>query len=131
MLALFPQGGSSFKVVDCILCLKAYHEWKLAGGSGIWRYGGIVKISTSDRGFPSILFGGASANESSDKSNTLHDHQLLEVLHLLAEVFLKDFEVTNFLTAFDQFCVRLLETLLIECAGAGDFFLNDTVGMIL
>ncbi|PKU75019.1 Kinesin-4 [Dendrobium catenatum] len=26
------KGGSSFKVVDCILCLKAYHEWKLAGG---------------------------------------------------------------------------------------------------
>ncbi|KAL0922653.1 hypothetical protein M5K25_006655 [Dendrobium thyrsiflorum] len=121
------KGGSSFKVVDCILCLKAYHEWKLAGEIGIWRYGGIVKISSSHRGFPSSLFSGASADESSDKSDMIHDHQLLDVLHLLAEVFLKDFKVTNFLSSFDQFGVRLLETLLIECADAGEFSLNDTV----
>ncbi|XXG72542.1 hypothetical protein AAC387_Pa07g1611 [Persea americana] len=30
------KGGSSVKVVDCILCLKGYHEWKQAGGIGVW-----------------------------------------------------------------------------------------------
>ncbi|XP_020699242.1 kinesin-like protein KIN-14F [Dendrobium catenatum] len=126
------KGGSSFKVVDCILCLKAYHEWKLAGEIGIWRYGGIVKISSSHRGFPSSLFNGATADESSDKSDMIHDHQLLDVLHLLSEVFLKDFKVTNFLSSFDHFGVRLLETLLIECADAGEFSLNDTlIDMVL
>ncbi|KAI0508038.1 hypothetical protein KFK09_014172 [Dendrobium nobile] len=120
---VLSQGGSSFKVVDCILCLKAYHEWKLAGEIGIWRYGGIVKISSSHRGLPSSLFSGASADESSDKSDMIH--QLLDVLHLLAEVFLKAFKVTNFLSSFDQFGVKLLKTLLIECADAGEFSLND------
>ncbi|GJN27326.1 hypothetical protein PR202_gb15340 [Eleusine coracana subsp. coracana] len=43
------KGGSSMKVVDCILCLKGYHEWKLSGGIGIWRYGGIVKIASSSK----------------------------------------------------------------------------------
>ncbi|KAH7296834.1 hypothetical protein KP509_26G041000 [Ceratopteris richardii] len=34
------QSGSSAKVVDCILALKAYHEWQLKGGQGLWRFSG-------------------------------------------------------------------------------------------
>lgn len=32
--------GSSAKVVDCILALKAYHEWQLNGGQGLWKFTG-------------------------------------------------------------------------------------------
>ncbi|KAI5058680.1 hypothetical protein GOP47_0026850 [Adiantum capillus-veneris] len=34
------QTGSSAKVVNCILALKAYHEWQLKGGQGLWRFAG-------------------------------------------------------------------------------------------
>ncbi|GMH20737.1 hypothetical protein Nepgr_022579 [Nepenthes gracilis] len=40
------KGGSSSKVVDCIHCLKGYYEWKQAGGIGVWRYGGTVKVKS-------------------------------------------------------------------------------------
>ncbi|TKW03502.1 hypothetical protein SEVIR_7G046100v4 [Setaria viridis] len=69
------KGGSSMKVVDCILCLKGYYEWKLSDGIGIWWCGGIVKIaSTSKRPVSHLTRGGGS------------DQQMLEFVHLLSEV---------------------------------------------
>ncbi|KAF3779921.1 Kinesin-related protein 8 [Nymphaea thermarum] len=44
------KGGMSSKVVDCILCLKGYHEWRQDGGVGIWRYGGTVKSPITVKG---------------------------------------------------------------------------------
>ncbi|KAF8410898.1 hypothetical protein HHK36_003435 [Tetracentron sinense] len=58
------KGGSSVKVVDCILCLKGFHEWKQAGGIGIWRYGGTVRITSLPKLSPSSLIGSESADES-------------------------------------------------------------------
>ncbi|XP_074278991.1 kinesin-like protein KIN-14I [Silene latifolia] len=41
------QGGISARVVNSVLALKSYHEWKQAGGSGLWKFGGNVKPTTS------------------------------------------------------------------------------------
>eukprot|EP01018_Ginkgo_biloba_P025166 Gb_16630 [translate_table: standard] len=38
------QGGSSTKVVDCILALKSYHDWKQTGGHGLLKYGVNLKF---------------------------------------------------------------------------------------
>ncbi|KAF1869684.1 hypothetical protein Lal_00017259 [Lupinus albus] len=35
------QGGKSSRVVNCVLALKSYAEWKQGGKIGIWKYGGI------------------------------------------------------------------------------------------
>jgi len=32
------QGGKSARIVECVLALKSYREWKQSGGSGTWRY---------------------------------------------------------------------------------------------
>lgn len=32
------QGGKSGRIVECVLALKSYREWKQSGGSGSWRY---------------------------------------------------------------------------------------------
>lgn len=33
------EAGSTAKIVDCILALKCYHEWKQWGGAiGSWKY---------------------------------------------------------------------------------------------
>lgn len=37
------KGGSSAKVVNCILALKSYSDWKQTGGNGFWKYGGNLK----------------------------------------------------------------------------------------
>ncbi|ESQ35954.1 hypothetical protein EUTSA_v10006679mg [Eutrema salsugineum] len=34
----FEKGGKSARIVECVLALKSYREWKQSGGSGSWRY---------------------------------------------------------------------------------------------
>ncbi|XP_047957986.1 kinesin-like protein KIN-14I [Salvia hispanica] len=34
------QGGKSFRIVNCIIALKSYHEWKQCGGHGVWKFSG-------------------------------------------------------------------------------------------
>ncbi|XP_077241692.1 P-loop nucleoside triphosphate hydrolases superfamily protein with CH (Calponin Homology) domain-containing protein isoform X2 [Tasmannia lanceolata] len=43
------EAGSTTKIVDCILALKSYHEWKQCGGvgNGSWKYGRSPIISHS------------------------------------------------------------------------------------
>lgn len=129
-VAKYFQGGSSIKVVDCILCLKGYHEWKLAGGIGVWRYGGLVKITSSSKGSPSSLLDGTSA-ELYDASTLPHNQQLLEILDLVTEVSLEKSNAANALRLlFDQFGLRLLQAFLTQYREAEDIHLNETVGKI-
>ncbi|XP_042056190.1 kinesin-like protein KIN-14I [Salvia splendens] len=37
------QGGKSFRIVNCILALKSYHEWKQCGGIGVWKFSGNTR----------------------------------------------------------------------------------------
>ncbi|KAF2325128.1 hypothetical protein GH714_022927 [Hevea brasiliensis] len=34
------QGGKSARVVNSVLALKSYSEWKQTGGNGVWKFGG-------------------------------------------------------------------------------------------
>ncbi|CAH9079090.1 unnamed protein product [Cuscuta europaea] len=40
------QGGTSSRIVNCVLGLKSYSEWKRSGGIGVWKFGGNVKPTT-------------------------------------------------------------------------------------
>jgi kinesin family protein C2/C3 len=109
------------KVVDCILCLKAYHEWKLSGGIGIWRYGAIVKIAPSSKRLPShsSRFGG-----SADQNQ-----QMLEFVHLLSEVSLEETRVEETQhSLFQQFVLRVVRAFLLEWSEADELPLDDMVG---
>uniref|UniRef100_A0A0D9W614 Kinesin motor domain-containing protein n=1 Tax=Leersia perrieri TaxID=77586 RepID=A0A0D9W614_9ORYZ len=114
------KGGSSMKVVDCILCLKAYHEWKLSGGIGIWRYGGIVKIASSSKRMPSYSSrGGGSADLN---------QQMLEFVHLLSEVSLEESRVGESQhSLFQQFVLRVVRAFLQEWSEAEGSPLDDMV----
>ncbi|GAU21507.1 hypothetical protein TSUD_34700, partial [Trifolium subterraneum] len=37
------QGGNLSRIVNCVLALKSYSEWKLEGKNGLWKYGGSPK----------------------------------------------------------------------------------------
>ncbi|KAL0391136.1 UNVERIFIED_CONTAM: Kinesin-like protein KIN-14I [Sesamum calycinum] len=45
------QGGKSSRVVNCVLALKSYNEWKQTGGNGVWKFGGNVKTSPAGKQF--------------------------------------------------------------------------------
>ncbi|GJV27031.1 hypothetical protein Tco_1383479, partial [Tanacetum coccineum] len=60
------QRGSSGKVVDCILFLKGYYEWRQSGGIGVWKYGGTVRITSLFlKGPPLSLIGSEIADDQS------------------------------------------------------------------
>lgn len=40
------QGGTSARVVNTVLALKSFSEWKQGGGYGVWKFGGNVKPTT-------------------------------------------------------------------------------------
>ncbi|MFS7940864.1 putative minus-end-directed kinesin ATPase [Helianthus anomalus] len=122
------KGGSSGKVVDCILCLKGYHEWRQSGGVGVWKYGGTVRITSFPKGSPSSLIGSESADESLDESESSQFEELLEYLHLSSEVALEESKVLTALTfLFDHFAIGLLQAYLTETNELDDFPLNTMV----
>ncbi|KAL1549553.1 Kinesin-like protein KIN-14I, variant 2 [Salvia divinorum] len=41
------QGGKSFRIVNCIVALKSYHEWKQCGGNGVWKFSGNSRPCTA------------------------------------------------------------------------------------
>ncbi|KAL4324849.1 hypothetical protein GQ457_11G002420 [Hibiscus cannabinus] len=48
------QGGKSARVVNCVLALKSYHNWKLSGGNGVWKFGGNTKPATTTLAKPFV-----------------------------------------------------------------------------
>ncbi|TYH30545.1 hypothetical protein ES288_A01G104000v1 [Gossypium darwinii] len=122
------KGGSMNKVVDCILCLKGYYEWKKAGGVGVWRYGGTVKITALPKGSPPSLVGSESADDSLDGSESSQYEQLLEFLHLSNEVAIEESKTANALAfLFDRFGLWLLQAYLRESNEIEEFPLNAMV----
>ncbi|PON60223.1 Kinesin-like protein [Trema orientale] len=122
------KGGSSSKVVDCILCLKGYYEWKQAGGIGVWRYGGTVRITSFPKESPSSLIGSESTDESLDDSESSQYEQLLEFLHFSNEVSVEESRIANVLTfLFDHFGLGLLQAYLQESNGFEELPLNAMV----
>ncbi|KAJ3683648.1 hypothetical protein LUZ60_013875 [Juncus effusus] len=45
------QGGKGARVVNCVLAMKSYNEWKKMGGIGSFKYGGIIKPLNTSKSF--------------------------------------------------------------------------------
>ncbi|CAA7025657.1 unnamed protein product [Microthlaspi erraticum] len=127
------KGGSSNKVVDCILCLKGFYEWKQAGGIGVWRYGGTVRIVSLNPKGSSLSLGGSESNTdesvSLDESESSSQYeQLLDFLHLSNEMSTEESETAiSMAFLFDHFAVQLLHAYLKESDGISDLPLNEMV----
>ncbi|KAI3456773.1 hypothetical protein Pfo_013436 [Paulownia fortunei] len=119
------KGGSSGKVVDCILCLKGYYEWKQSGGIGVWRYGGTVRITSFLKESQSSVVSSESADESIDDSESSQYEQLMEFLHLSTDSH-EESRAANVLTfLFDHFSIGLLQSYLTETNGFDDLPLSS------
>ncbi|KAL4311334.1 hypothetical protein GQ457_01G007380 [Hibiscus cannabinus] len=112
------KGGSINKVVDCILCLKGYHEWKKAGGVGVWRYGGTVKIASSTNDLPHALSVSATerpADETGEELELSKYEQLRDFIQLSNEASIEESKTANALTfLFDRFGLWILEAYLTD-----------------
>ncbi|KAG6483979.1 hypothetical protein ZIOFF_060772 [Zingiber officinale] len=75
------QGGKSARIIDCILSLKGYAEWKRMGGHGTWRSGANLKPSISGKHL-------LKKNLENSKSSLLRDQYMSDNDHLRAEQFL-------------------------------------------
>ncbi|KAF5191967.1 Kinesin-like protein kin-14f [Thalictrum thalictroides] len=117
------KGGSSVKVVDCILCLKGYYEWKQAGGIGTWRYGGTVKITALPK---DSVYSVTSPNAEDDFFDSFpHDQQLLQYLKLSTQASVEKDKSHNALAfLFDRFGLGLLQSYLTHLNGTVDIPLN-------
>ncbi|KAK8705890.1 hypothetical protein V6N13_049476 [Hibiscus sabdariffa] len=124
------KGGSINKVVDCILCLKGYHEWKKAGGVGVWTYGGTVKIKSSND-LPHALTGFASeraADETGEGLELSKYEQLRDFIQLSNEASIEESKTANALTfLFDRFSLWILEAYLTDGNMDEEFPLNAMV----
>ncbi|CAJ2628781.1 unnamed protein product [Trifolium pratense] len=84
------QGGKSSRIVNCVLALKSYSEWKLEGKNGLWKYGGspkpqptIAKIFVRKNSIPfmkSLSRGTASLGDK-DGSPSEHSSSIETVLN--------------------------------------------------
>ncbi|XP_027363433.1 kinesin-like protein KIN-14I [Abrus precatorius] len=45
------QGGKSARIVNSVLALKSYSEWKQTGADGVWKFGGTIKPPISAKTF--------------------------------------------------------------------------------
>ncbi|CAK8572757.1 unnamed protein product [Lathyrus sativus] len=45
------QGGKSSRVVNSVLALKSYSEWKQTGANGVWKFGGTIKPASTAKSF--------------------------------------------------------------------------------
>ncbi|KAJ1385601.1 P-loop containing nucleoside triphosphate hydrolase [Sesbania bispinosa] len=85
------QGGKSSRIVNCVLALKSYSEWKLGGKNGSWKYGGNPRPPTpgkqvvrkNSEPFMRSLSRGMSSGDkdgwpSDVSSNTEVEHERIE-----------------------------------------------------
>ncbi|XP_051152672.1 kinesin-like protein KIN-14I isoform X2 [Andrographis paniculata] len=45
------QGGKTFRIVNCVLALKSFHEWKQGGGKGVKKFVRNVKLLAAGKQF--------------------------------------------------------------------------------
>lgn len=48
---LTVQGGKSARIVNCVLAIKSYSEWKEGGGNGSWKPGANLKAPICVKSF--------------------------------------------------------------------------------
>lgn len=75
------QGGKSGRVVDCVLAMKSYGEWKQMGGNGSWKYGGNLKPLVSVK--PFFRKNSEPFKNSLSRSQSMNDSDGLSAEHNL------------------------------------------------
>ncbi|KAF3647104.1 Kinesin-4 [Capsicum annuum] len=96
------KGGKSSRIINCVLALKSYAEWKQGGGSGSWKYSGNSKpppagkqfVRRNSEPFMNSISRSSSINDRSlESSDVGHDAREMvnpSSLHMLVHELLSD-----------------------------------------
>ncbi|KAF3557516.1 hypothetical protein F2Q69_00010249 [Brassica cretica] len=84
------QGGKASRIVNCVLAIKSYDEWKQSGGVGVWKFGGGIKppslakassfVRKNSEPFMNSLSRTSSINNEKSPSNNLSNSGSLSTL---------------------------------------------------
>nr|XP_019710231.1 kinesin-like protein KIN-14F isoform X3 [Elaeis guineensis] len=77
------QGGKSARVVDCVLAVKSYGEWKQMGGHGSWKYSGNSKFSNTGKNF--LRKNSEPFKNSLSRNQPMYENEVLCMEHNLNE----------------------------------------------
>ncbi|KAL6968571.1 hypothetical protein U1Q18_034373 [Sarracenia purpurea var. burkii] len=114
------QGGKSARVVNCVLALKSYSDWKQTGGNGVWKFGGNLKPSTAGKHFvrknsdpfTSFLSRNLSASEKSFNATSLdldHNNKSSSSLSKLVRAALLDKKPDEIATLVESVLSKVVE----------------------
>ncbi|KAG0500054.1 hypothetical protein HPP92_000126 [Vanilla planifolia] len=86
----FEQGGKSSRIINCILALKSYSEWKRFGRTGSWKFGANIKPFISGRSFVRKVLDPFSNSLARTSPNTIREGFSIE-----QNTFVESLEVTS------------------------------------
>ncbi|XP_022640466.1 kinesin-like protein KIN-14G [Vigna radiata var. radiata] len=115
------QGGKSSRIVNCVLALKSYSEWKQGGKNGSWKYGGNPKPPTNAK--PAIMMkvsepfmrSLSKGSRLGDKDGLLNDISTnseggsIPSLNLLIREILSDKKLEEIPTVVESLLSRVME----------------------
>ncbi|KAG6430239.1 hypothetical protein SASPL_108302 [Salvia splendens] len=91
------QGGNSSRIVNCVLALKSYYEWKERGGKGVWKFCGTWKPHSASKQFfrkssDDLFVNSLSRNSSVVEHNGQDFNEMgtSDALHLFVRELLSD-----------------------------------------
>ncbi|XP_047961498.1 kinesin-like protein KIN-14G [Salvia hispanica] len=91
------QGGKSSRIVNCVLALKSYYEWKEGGGKGVWKFCGTWKPHSASKQFvrkssDDLFVNSLSRNSSVVEQNSQGFNEMgtSDALHLFVRELLSD-----------------------------------------
>lgn len=106
------QGGKSARIVNCVLALKAYSDWKKGGGTGSWKLGANSKPATSGKHFVrknSEPFMNSFSWTSSASEQCSHEDLSQGLSEAVTELVFSEFSCCFFQSSVEASCNKFLQ----------------------
>ncbi|RXH82195.1 hypothetical protein DVH24_036536 [Malus domestica] len=136
------QGGKSARIVNCVLALKSYSEWKQGGAIGSWKYCGALKPTTCGKyfvrknsepfsnSFPMTLSWGEKSHDSLS-SEDLNEASSSHSLHALVREVLSDKRQEDIPIIVENMLSKVMEEFEHRLASQGELMKTASRDMTL
>ncbi|KAK4427623.1 Kinesin-like protein KIN-14G [Sesamum alatum] len=134
------QGGKSCRIVNCVLALKSYNDWKEGGGRGVWKFSGTSKppsiakqfVRKNSELFMNSLSRNSSINEKfsdslsseqnscSDLGQHISETGISHSLHILVRELLSDKKQEDIPMVVENMLSKVMEEFELRLARQND-----------
>ncbi|XP_021282528.1 kinesin-like protein KIN-14G [Herrania umbratica] len=138
------QGGKSSRIVNCVLALKSYSEWKQSGGIGSWKYSANGKPSNFGTGKPFVRKSSEPFTDSMSRTMSLGEKSVdslcsdqsdlseagsVRSLHMLVRAALSDKKQEEIPTIVESMLNKVLEEFEGRLASQNELIKTTTKDM--